>query len=70
MAFKGFAYNGSGGFRNLEKGGGGVKPLVREVRAQIFGLPCPLLVTLEVRTEYLEATLLSRPTCNQISGDQ
>ena len=29
----------------------------REARPQIFGLPRPLPVTLEVRTEYLEATL-------------
>ena len=44
----------SGGFRNSEWG---VQPLVREPRSQIFGLPRPLSVTLEVRTEYLEATL-------------
>ena len=45
---------GSGGFRNSERG---VQPLAREARPQIFGLPRPLSVTLEVRTEYLEATL-------------
>ena len=44
----------SGGFRNSERG---VQPLAREVRPQIFGLPRPLSVTLEVQTEYLEATL-------------
>ena len=44
----------SGGFRNSERG---VQPLAREARRQIFGLPRPLSVTLEVRTEYLEATL-------------
>ena len=44
----------SGGFRNSERG---VQPLAREARPQIFGLPRPLSVTLEVRTEYLEATL-------------
>ena len=44
----------SGGFRNSEWG---VQPLAREACPQIFGLPCPLSVTLEVRTEYLEATL-------------
>ena len=35
----------------------GVQPLAREARPQIFGLPRPLSVTLEVQTEYLEATL-------------
>ena len=40
----------SGGFRNSERG---VQPLAREARPQI----CPLSVTLEVQTEYLEATL-------------
>ena len=44
----------SGGFRNSERG---VQPLAREARRQIFGLPRPLSVALEVRTEYLEATL-------------
>ena len=44
----------SGGFRNLERG---VQQLAREARPKIFGLPRPLTVTLEVRTEYLEATL-------------
>ena len=44
----------SGGFRNSERG---VQPLVREVRPQILVLPRPLPVTLEVRIEYLEATL-------------
>ena len=44
----------SDGFRNSERG---VQPLAREARPQIFGLPRPLSVTLEVRTEYLEATL-------------
>ena len=44
----------SGGFRNSERG---VQPLAREARPQIFGLPRPLSVTLEVQTEYLEATL-------------
>ena len=44
----------SGGFRNSERG---VQPLAREVCPQIFGLPRPLSVTLEVQTEYLEATL-------------
>ena len=44
----------SGGFRNLERG---VQALAREARRKIFGLPRPLPVTLEVRTEYLEATL-------------
>ena len=38
----------SGGFRNSERG---VQPLACEARPQIFGLPRPLLVTLEVRTE-------------------
>ena len=44
----------SGGFRNSERG---VQPLARKARLQIFGLPRPLSVTLEVQTEYLEATL-------------
>ena len=44
----------SGGFRNLERG---VQSLACEARPKIFGLPCPLPVTLEVQTEYLEATL-------------
>ena len=44
----------SGGFRNSERG---VQSLAREARPQIFGLPRPLSVTLEVQTEYLEATL-------------
>ena len=44
----------SGGSRNSERG---VQPLEREARPQIFGLPCSLSVTLEVQTEYLEATL-------------
>ena len=44
----------SGGFRNSERG---VQPLAREARPQIFGLPRPLSVTLEVQTEYLEAQL-------------
>ena len=44
----------SGGFRNS---GRGVQSLAREARPQILGLPRPLPVTLEVRTEYLEATL-------------
>ena len=44
----------SGGFRNSERG---VQPLAREARPQIFGLPRPLSVTLEVQTEYLKATL-------------
>ena len=44
----------SGGFRNSERG---VQLLAREARPQIFGLLRPLSVTLEVRTEYLEATL-------------
>ena len=44
----------SGGFRNSERG---VQPLARKARRQIFGLPRPLSVALEVRTEYLEATL-------------
>ena len=44
----------SGGFRNSERG---IQPLAREARPQILGLPRPLPVTLEVRTEYLEATL-------------
>ena len=35
----------------IQKGG------FSEARPQIFGLPRPLLVTLEVHTEYLEATL-------------
>ena len=48
------AYPLSGGFRNSERG---VQPLAREARPQIFGLPRPLSVTLEVQTEYLEATL-------------
>ena len=47
-------YTSSGGFRNSERG---VQPLAREARPQILGLPRPLPVTLEVRTEYLEATL-------------
>ena len=34
-----------------------MQPLAREARPQIFGLPRPLSVTLEVQTEYLEATL-------------
>ena len=44
----------SGGFGNSERG---VQSLVRKARRQIFGLPRPLSVALEVRTEYLEATL-------------
>ena len=44
----------SGGFRNLERG---VQSPACEVRPKIFGLPRPLPVTLEVQTEYLEATL-------------
>jgi len=44
----------SGRFRNLERG---IQPLAREAWVQIFGLPRPLPVTLEVRTEYLEATV-------------
>ena len=44
----------SSGFRNSEWG---VQPLAREARPQISGLPRPLSVTLEVRAEYLEATL-------------
>ena len=44
----------SGGFGNSERG---VQPLARVARRQIFGLPRPLSVALEVRTEYLEATL-------------
>ena len=44
----------SGGFRNSERG---VQSLARDARWQIFGLPRPLSVALEVRTEYLEATL-------------
>ena len=44
----------SGGFRNSERG---VQPLAHEACSQIFGLPRPLSVTLEVRTGYLEATL-------------
>ena len=44
----------SGGFRNSERG---VQPLKCEARPKIFGLPRPLSVTLEVQTEYLEATL-------------
>ena len=35
-----------------------VVDLERGARLKIFGLPCSLLVTLEVRTEYLEATLV------------
>ena len=35
----------------------GVQPLACEARRQIFGLPRPLSVVLEVRTEYLKATL-------------
>ena len=38
----------NGRFRNSERG---VKPLAREALSQIFGLPRPLSVTLEVRTE-------------------
>ena len=34
-----------------------VQPLTREAPSKFFGLPRPLPVTLEVRTEYLEATL-------------
>ena len=44
----------SGRFRNSERG---VQPLAREARSQILGLPRPLPVTLEARTEYPEATL-------------
>ena len=44
----------TGGFRNLERG---VQPLACEVRPQIFGLPRSFPVTLDVRTEYLKATL-------------
>ena len=44
----------SGRFRNSERG---VQPLARKARPQILGLPRPLPVTLEVRTEYLEVTL-------------
>ena len=47
-------YWSSGGFRNAEWG---IQPLAREARPQIFGLPRPLSVTLEVRIEYLEANL-------------
>ena len=43
----------SGGFRNLERG---VQSLAREAHPKIFWLPCPLLVMLAVRTEYLEPT--------------
>ena len=50
---------------DLEIQKGGVRPLAREARTQIFGLPRPLSVTLEARTE---ATLVSRPS--QMSGDQ
>ena len=39
----------SGGFRNSEWE---IQPLAREACLQIFGLPRPLLVTLEVRLEY------------------
>ena len=52
----------SGGFRNLERG---VQPLARE----IFWLPRPLPVMLEVRTEYLEATL-GLVKCLEISKEQ
>ena len=44
----------SGGFRNSERG---VQSLARKARPQTLGLPRPLPVTLEVRTEYLQATL-------------
>ena len=54
-------YNSSGRFRNLERG---VQPLACEVYPKIYGLPRLLPVTwmhclkqLEVRTEYLKATL-------------
>ena len=40
----------SGGFRNSERG-------VQSLVCKNFGFPCPLPVTLEVRTEYLETTL-------------
>ena len=36
---------------DLEIQKGGVQPLAREARPQIFGLPHPLPVTLAVRTE-------------------
>jgi len=55
----------SGGFRNSERG---VQPLVREERPQIFGLPRPVSVTLEVQTEYLEATL-GQVKCLEISKE-
>ena len=42
---------------DLEIQKGGVQPLAREARPQIFGLPRPLPVKLPVQTEYLEATL-------------
>ena len=35
----------------------GVRPLAREARPKMFGLPRPLPVTLAVRTEYLKANL-------------
>ena len=56
----------SGGFRNSERG---VQPLAREARRQIFGLPRPLSVALEVRTEYLEATL-GLVKCLEISKER
>ena len=48
------AKESSGGFRNWERG---VQPLAHKAHPLIFGLPRPLPVTLEVQTEYLEATL-------------
>ena len=36
-------------WRILRNSGRGVQPLVREARSQIFGLPRPLLVMLEVK---------------------
>ena len=53
-SYRTYSNGTSGGFRNSERG---VQPLAREARLQIFGLPRPLSVTLEVQTEYLEATL-------------
>ena len=58
----------SGGFRNLERG---VQPLACEAEPEIFGVITPTSGHVNVRTEYLEATLgvvkrleISKELCN------